>query len=489
MPAYGYDVVKAEQEGVIFHLLANPVEFHSEDGKLSSVECIRMELGEPDASGRRRPVPVEGSEFQLDASTVILAIGQMPDGESIPSDLDVTRGSLIVADEVTLETNQEGVFASGDIVLGPSTVIDAIAAGKRAAESIDRYLNGVDLKEGRDIQKHVVRNVPLDYAVPAPRQPMPEYEPTSLLDNFDEIEQGYSPEMALAESQRCLSCGGCSDCHECTKVCEPEAIDYEMEDSYVDLNVESIIVSTGMELFDPSIISEYGYGRFKNVVTALELERMLSATGCTTGELLRPSDLEHAHDVKFIQCVGSRSMREGYPYCSAVCCMHATKEGILVKEHAPDAEASIFYTDIRAFGKQFREFVNRAKDEYGIKYVRAKPSELTEDPDTKRIQFWYEDTLNGELKQTETDLLVLCTALTPSKDNNALADVLGIEVDEYGFFVKPDPIKAPLSTSRDGIYVCGFSQSPKDIPDTIAEASGAASMVGSIEAKVTEAQK
>ncbi|MFH1180407.1 MAG: 4Fe-4S ferredoxin, partial [Candidatus Bathyarchaeota archaeon] len=438
----------------------------------------------------RSPVPVEGSEFILDAQTAILAIGQMPDDKSIPSNLDVSRSSLIIADEVSLATNQSGVFACGDIVLGPSTVIDAIAAGKRAAESIDRYLNGVDLKTGRDKPKIIAKDIPIDTVVPAPRQPVPEHEPSSLLDNFEEIELGFTPEMALAESQRCLSCGGCSDCHECAKVCEPNAIDYEMENTVEEFDVESIIVATGMETFDPSIITEYGYGRFKNVITALELERMLSATGCTTGELLRPSDLEHAHDVKFIQCVGSRSMREGYPYCSAVCCMHATKEGILVKEHAPDAEAAIFYTDIRAFGKQFREFVNRARDEYGIKYVRAKPSEIREDPETKRLQFWYEDTLTGEIKETETDLLVLCTALTPSKDNDKLADILGVKVDEYGFFVKPDPIRAPLSTTRRGIYVCGFSQSPKDIPDTIAEASGAASMVGSIsEVKATEAQK
>ena len=181
-------------------------------------------------------------------------------------------------------------------------------------------------------------------------------------------------------------------------------------------------------------------------------------------------------------------MKEGYPYCSSVCCMHATKEGILAKEHLPDANVSLFYTDIRAFGKEFRAFVNRARDEYGLNYIRAKPAEVREDPETGSLHFWYEDTLTGDIKKFETELLILCTALTPSKDNPELASVLGVEVDEYGFFVKPDPISAPLSTSRDGVFVCGFCQSPKDIPDAIAEASGVASMVGSFIQKAEAGQ-
>lgn len=486
MPAYSNDIVKAEQEGVKFHMLVNPVAFHSKDSELSSVEYVRMELGEPDDSGRRRPVPIEGSEFIMKTDTVILAIGQMSDSESIPRGIDVTRGNLIIADEMTLETSQKGVFACGDIVVGPSTVIDAISAGKRVAESITRYINGENLRADRDKPFVVAKNVPIDAIKPEPRQLQPELEPSNFLGNFDEIELEFTPEMASLEAQRCLSCGGCSDCHECTKVCDPDAIDYDMEDHIEELEVESIIIATGMETFNPSIITEYGYGRFKNVITAMELERMFSATGCTTGALIRPSDLKPAHDVKFIQCVGSRSIGEGYPYCSAVCCMHATKEGILVKEHAPDSAASIFYSDIRAFGKQFREFVNRAKSEYGVNYVRAKPSEIREDPDTKKLLFWYEDTLTGEMKETETDLLVLCTALTPSKDNDNLAEILGIDVDEFGFFVKPNSIMSPLATTREGIYVCGYSHSPKDIPDTIAEASGAASMVGSYTSKGSE---
>jgi heterodisulfide reductase subunit A-like polyferredoxin len=306
---------------------------------------------------------------------------------------------------------------------------------------------------------------------------MPELDVDEIKGDFQEIELGFTEEMAIKEAERCLSCGGCSECLECEKVCEPEAINHLMTDETLDLNVESIIVATGLEPFDPSVIKEFGYKRFKNVITALEFERMVTATGPTEGELIRPSDHEHPHDVTFIQCVGSRDLKEGYPYCSAVCCMHTTKEGMLVKEHAEGSEVSIFYTDLRAFGKKFREFVDRAKSEYGINYVRAKPGEIREEPDSGSLHFWYEDTLSGEVKEKTTDLLVLCTALVPSPGNAQLAKTLGIEVDEYGFFVQPNPIRAPVSTTREGIYVCGYSQGPKDIPDTIAEASATAAMV------------
>ena len=317
--------------------------------------------------------------------------------------------------------------------------------------------------------------------------------PGKTLDEFNEnlMERKaiYRPFAQAVPNIFTIDYEACIRCRACERICPVHAIDIDDPGKEIELNVGAIILATGLETFDPSIIEEYGYGRYKNVMTALELERMLSATGCTNGDLVRLSDNQHPHDVTFIHCVGSRSMREGYPYCSAVCCMHATKEGILVKEHASEADVTLFYTDIRAYGKDFKSFVNRAQEEYGLKYIRAKPAEVQEDPVTHNLLFWYEDTLTGEIKRFETEMLILCTALTPSKDNPELAKTLGVEVDEYGFFHKPDPIISPLTTTREGIYVCGFSQSPKDIPDTIAEASGAASMVSSMIEKPMEAKQ
>jgi heterodisulfide reductase subunit A len=272
-------------------------------------------------------------------------------------------------------------------------------------------------------------------------------------------------------------------CRTCEKFCEAGAIDYEQKEETLEIGASGIVVATGLEPFDPTIINEYGYKRFRDVVTAMEFERMITATGPTEGELLRPSNSQHPHSIAFIQCVGSRSLREGNPYCSAVCCMHATKEAMLAKEHAPDVEVTIYYTDLRAFGKGFREFVERAKKECGVKYVRGKPGEIREDPDTRRLHFWYEDTQTGEVGLAETDMVVLCTALTPSHGNRSLAETLKVDVDEYGFFTQPRPLRDPVGTTCEGVYVCGFCQGPKDIPDSIAEASGAASMISVIATK------
>ncbi len=265
-------------------------------------------------------------------------------------------------------------------------------------------------------------------------------------------------------------------CRVCERFCEAGAIDFKQKAEEKVIDAASIIVATGLDTYDPSPLKEYGYRRFKNVVTALELERMITATGPTEGQLLRPSDGRHPESVAFIQCVGSRSLSEGYPYCSAVCCMHSTKEAILVREHIPEAKVTVMYTDMRAFGKGFREFVNRARDEYGVEYIRGKPAEVREEPRDSSLSFWYEDTATGEILQKRVDLLVLCTALTPSRDNKRIAEILGVKLDEHDFFVQPDHMLSPLATTREGIFVCGYSQGPKDIPDTIAEASGATAM-------------
>lgn len=316
--------------------------------------------------------------------------------------------------------------------------------------------------------------------------------PGKALDQFNEnlMERKaiYRPYAQAVPNVFTIDYDACIRCRACERVCPVSCIDIDDPGKEIELNVGAIVVATGLDTFDPSIIKEYGYGRYKNVITAIELERMLSATGCTSGELIRLSDEKHPKDVTFLHCVGSRSMKEGYPYCSAVCCMHATKEAILVKEHIPGSEVNLFYTDIRAFGKEFRSFVNRAQEEYDLNFIRAKPAEIREDPDNGDLHFWYEDTLTGDIIKHETEMVVLCTALTPSSGNAELGVSLGVDVDEYGFFVKPDPISAPLNTTRNGIFVCGYSQSPKDIPDAIAEASGVASMVGSFIEKTEATQ-
>jgi len=177
--------------------------------------------------------------------------------------------------------------------------------------------------------------------------------------------------------------------------------------------------------------------------------------------------------------VGSRRLDKGYSYCSSVCCSHSTKEAILVKEHYPESEVCIFYTDLRTFGKGFQEFVNRAKNEWKVKYIRAKP-EIREDPRSKDLSIWYEDTQTGQVKNMNANMVILSTALVPRQKNRDLAKILDVELDEYGFFKSKDLLNFPLDSTADGIFLCGYCQGPKDIPESVVEASGAAARAAEI---------
>jgi len=474
MPAFSLEAKEAENEDIEFQFLVAPKKILGENGKVTALECIRMELGEPDESGRRRPIPIADSEFVINLDAVIPAIGEAPDVSFLPAGAKVTGRKTIECDPLTLETSLPGIFAGGDVVSGPATVVDAIAAGKRAAVSIDRYLRGEDLKVGREEEIKLVEEVSKEGVEKKYRQVMPILPVEKRVGSFEEIETGFTEEMALQEAQRCLSCGGCSECLECEKACEPKAIVHDQKEEYIELNVGAIVIATGFDPFDPSGIKEYGYGKCKNVLSSMELERLLSASGPTGGKLARPSDNKIAHKIAFIQCVGSRSLKGEYPYCSSVCCMYATKEAALIKEHERESKVYIFYTDIRAFGKGFQEFVNRARKDWGIEYFRAKPSEIREDPKTRDLLIKYEDTLTGEMNTLQMDLVVLCTALVPPQDNQNLAETLGVKVDEYGFFEVQHQLQTPLDATASGIFLCGCCQGPKDIPDSIAQAKGAA---------------
>ena len=278
------------------------------------------------------------------------------------------------------------------------------------------------------------------------------------------------PRVMTVDKVNCLECGLCE------KMCEAKAVDLAQEPEEVELNVGAVIVAIGFDLFDPSEIPVYGYGRYKNVVTALELERLLCASGPTGGHLIRPSDGKIPRKIAFIQCVGSRDRRFGNTYCSSICCKYATKDAVLIKEHHPEARVSIFYIDLRTFGRGFQEFINRAKSEYGIRFVRSSPGEIVEDPATRNLKIWYEDTITGTVENLEYDLVVLCPALVPRAGAKELANVLGIEVDKYRFFKASKDMTNPVDTTVPGIFACGYCLGPKtgDIPDSIMQGSATA---------------
>jgi len=264
----------------------------------------------------------------------------------------------------------------------------------------------------------------------------------------------------------------CIKCYKCVEVCGLEAIDFAQEPKEVEIEVGTIIVATGFNSFDPSVIEEYGYGAYENVVTGIELERIISPSGPSGGKIIRPSDGKTPKRIAFIQCVGSRDEKTN-PYCSRVCCMYATKQALLVKEKIPDANILIFYIDLRAFGKAYEEFYKRAQME-GVRYIRGKVAEIVEDSKSNNLILRAEDTLLGALVEAEVDLVVLSVGLVPSIGTNLLCRTLNISTSPDGFLREAHPKLRPMDTLVDGIFIAGVAQGPKDIPDCVAQASGAA---------------
>ncbi len=477
MPAIEDEIGEAEREGIKLHILAAPTKVLTENGRVTGIECIRMELGEPDASGRRRPVPIEGSEFSMKVDNVIMAIGQTVDREMLPEAVEYTGWGTLAVNSVTLATNMTGVFAGGDVVSGPADIIRAIAAGKEAAISIDRYLRGVDLSEGRPVQRERVKEVSKEGVEKEPRQAMPLLE-SGERRSFAEVELGFDEEAAIGEAKRCLNCGVCSECLECLKVCERGAINHDMKDEYVEVEVGNIILTTGFEAFDPTPMYQYGYKRLDNVVTSLEFERMVNSAGPTEGEIVL-KDGQHPESVALIHCVGSRDEKY-HEYCSRVCCMYSMKLGHLILEHVPGARVYEFYIDIRCFGKGYEEFYNRLLGE-GITFIRGRPAEITDIGETPeeegKLVVQFEDTLVGRQRRLPVDMVVLGVGLETRPDADAVARLFNISRSADGFFMEKHPKLDPVATMTDGVFVAGCCQGPKDIPDTVAQASAAAAEV------------
>ncbi len=276
------------------------------------------------------------------------------------------------------------------------------------------------------------------------------------------------PLIYTIDDETCIGCGMCKN------VCEPEAIDYDMEPEIIERDIGTIVVATGSDIFDAEKKEEYGYGRLANVLNALEFERMSSASGPTGGKVVRPSDGKTPLRLGFIQCVGSRDEKVGNLYCSRVCCMYAIKNARIYKEKHPEAEVYIFYMDIRAFGKGYEEFYKTAQEEYGIHFIRGRPSEVMEDDD-KNIVVRVEDTLLGQALEIELDLLVLSVGLVPPKGVEQVQNLLRISRGSDGFYLEAHPKLRAVDTLTEGVYLAGTCQGPKDIPDSVTQGSAAAS--------------
>ncbi len=481
MPASPEEIEEALEEGIKMEFLVAPKRVVGENGKVTGVECTRMELGEPDASGRRRPVEIKGSEFIVPCDALIPAIGQEADLDFVPkeSGISINKWKNFEVDPVTFATTTPGVFAGGDVVTGPATVVKAVYAGKEAAVSIDRYLRGEDVAAGRakDWTKGLADKADVSKVAKVPRRKYPHMKPEDRRTNFQEVGIGFTEEEAVAEAKRCLACGICSECYQCVEACIAGAINHDDTFEEETIEVGAVIAAPGFEVFDARLRGEYGFGIYQNVVTSIQFERILSASGPYFGHVQRISDGREPKKIAFIQCVGSRDTSCGNSWCSSVCCMYATKEAIIGKEHAKELEPTIFFMDIRAHGKDFDRFVNRAKDEYGIRYIRSMPSTIKELQQSKNLLLKYVQE-DGSLIEEEFDMVVLSVGLCPPPEAAALAQALGIELEEHGFC--KTALENPVETTRNGVFVCGAFGGPKDIPETVMEASGAAACAAGI---------
>ena len=293
---------------------------------------------------------------------------------------------------------------------------------------------------------------------------------------FQEVDLGLTEEQARSEAQRCLQCGGCAECGLCIDVCDPKCIDLDMAERAEDLEVGAIVLATGFEPFDPSVLTPYGYGEYKNVITSLEFERLISASGPTQGRLLRPSDGKPAKQLAFIQCVGSRDLRH-HQYCSSVCCMFATQEAIVANTRDPEVCSTIFYRDMRAAGKGFQDPLTALNDDQSVSYIRARVAEISLVGDD-RLLLSYDDIESAGAGARTVDMVVLVVGLAPRRGAQELASVLGIELDEHSF-VRTHPF-SPTDTTREGVFACGFCRGPADISEAVAQASAAAARAAEV---------
>jgi heterodisulfide reductase subunit A2 len=479
MPAWEAEIVAAEDEGVKIVYLSAPQQIKGKNGKVTALGVLRMELGEPDESGRRRPIPIVGSEYDVEIDQLVPAIGQKPDLSALEdlAGVRISRWDTAQVNPVTFATDKKAVFAGGDLQTGPSVAIAAVAAGMEAADSIVRYLTGLDMEAGRQafsVENPEYRPIP-EGRESEGRYKMPELELSDRHGNFNEVELGYDKAQGQKEAARCLNCSDCSECLQCVDACLAHAVDHSMVQTQHKIEVGAIILAPGFTPFEPSAMTPYCYGHSPNVMTSLEFERILSASGPYGGHLVRPSDNREPEKIAWLQCVGSRDLNKGdHAYCSGVCCMYANKQAIIAKEHSDqDLDTTIFFMDMRTHGKEFDKYNMRAEDDNGVRFIRSRVHSVFPEPDdTYRLVYASEA---GNTIEEIFDMVVLSIGIAPNKDAVTLAKKLGIDLNDHGFAKTAD--LSPVCTSKKGIYVCGTFQEPKDIPGSVMEASAAAATV------------
>ncbi len=488
MPASAAERRAAREEGIGIEFGLDFVRVLDDGaGRVVGLECERVASFERDESGRYAVSVEPGSRFTIPCDVVIFSVGQRVGLGVVPGlpGVQMTRANTVAIDARTMATSRPGVFAAGDSVSGTAFAIQAIAGGHRSATAIHRYLREgvvtVDADPARPVaamdRAELEGKLRKGRIVPARRVPMPEVAVEARLGGFVEVELGYSREQAHAEAARCLSCGICSECNQCVYACGVGAIDHAMTERTRRIDVGAVVLAPGFQLYRAELSEEYGYGRYPNVLTSIEFERLLSASGPNGGHVRRPSDGQTPKRIAFLQCVGSRD--PSHDYCSAVCCMYAAKQAVQAIEHEPNTRAHVFMMDMRAFSKGYESYYRTAREKFGVAYTRCRISQVRENPATGDLVLRYWDRAGQrETVEEEFDMLVLSVGMEIAPEVRDLGRRLGVELDDHGFCrtVQFDP----LQTSRPGIFAVGPFREPKDIPESLVDASGAAAGAGAL---------
>jgi len=288
------------------------------------------------------------------------------------------------------------------------------------------------------------------------------------------------PSSYILDMDNCLGNNPIA-CGKCYEACDKKCIDYDMQDEIINVKVGAVIVATGMDVYDPTKLDDYGYTRFENVITSMEFERLICSEGPSNGHFIRPTDHQTPKRIGFIQCVGSRTHdpERGNPYCSNICCMNTIKDSLLLKDHYPDVEVKVFYMDIRAFGKGFEDLFMRSK-EAGVMYIRGIPGEIEEDPVDKNLRLMVENTTTRTVEEHELDMVVLSVGVIPRQDNEILKKLFSLSSTSDGFYMESHPKLKPVDAPTGGVYFAGCAEFPKDVKDSVTQASAAASRAGTL---------
>jgi heterodisulfide reductase subunit A len=476
MPGFEWEVEVAEEEGIELYPGRVFKEIVVRDEQIAGVRCAEVifrgfKRGRPDIE------EIRGTEHIIPADIVIWAVGQGPDFSFLPQDGSInTRFPIGIQTDDDMMTTLPGVFCAGDVHRGMTFfVVDAIGEGHHAARCVDRYLRGDQgVPEpqrppvARLTKPEVEAKIDRGIAGRWNRVPINSLTVSERRNNFREVDLTLTEDQAQTEAERCVQCGLCSECLECVAACERGAINHEMQPQTVDLTVGAIVLATGFKDFDPRVAPEYGYGRLDNVITAMEFERLINNSGPTSGKVLMKNG-KRPQSVAILHCVGSRD--ENYhEYCSRACCMYSLKLAQLVHDYV-DAEVHEVYRDMRTFGKDYEEFYNRTQKK-GVYFYHGRINHI-EKQNGHLVVHWDEHFYN-QPDHVAVDMVILATGFEPQPDTAQVASQFGISRGPDGFFLERHPKLAPVETATDGIFLAGACQSPKDIPDSVAQAGGAA---------------